>query len=370
MGLRFGAMEGVEELRSSLHIDEGFWKNKKVVVTGHTGFKGSWLCILLDRLGAQVSGYSLAPNLQPNLYDAANIKGLLASSFIGDILEASIFKSYLVDQEPEIIFHLAAQPLVRKSYEFPLQTIATNVTGTANVLQAMRDVQSISAAVMVTTDKVYENKEWVWPYREDDRLGGRDPYSASKAASELIISSYRDSFFADAGARIGSARAGNVIGGGDWSADRLFPDLVRAWQEGDTLEVRNPHAVRPWQHVLEPLSGYLVLAQKLSMSDVSAGAFNFGPKSGDAKPVGAVVNLAQRYWGRGCEADVGPASGAPHEATLLDLDISKSTAVLGFEPAWSLETAIEKTITWYKNFKISHSALELCQQDIEHYFGG
>ena len=259
-------------------LGEGFFRGKKVLLTGHTGFKGSWLVLWLHRLGARVAGVSLPPNTLPNLFSLVGIEDL-CESHLCDIRDCAALNAVIRQIEPEIVFHLAAQPLVRASYLDPVETIATNVMGTAHVLDALRGLESTRVAVMVTTDKVYREKQPPRPYRENDALGGHDPYSASKAASEIVIGSYRSAFLAEQGVAIASARAGNVIGGGDWSADRLIPDAVRAWQKGQTLEVRRPDAIRPWQHVLEPLAGYLTLAEKIWRQPALAGAYNFGPES-------------------------------------------------------------------------------------------
>ena len=348
-------------------VNPEFWQDKKVFVTGHTGFKGSWLCLLLRRLGAEVTGYSLSASTSPNLYQAASVEAFISDSVINDIRNFEVLSDSIQRADPEIIFHLAAQPLVRLSYQKPLETWSSNVMGTANLLQAIRGSKNLEAAVMVTTDKVYQNNEWVWPYRESDRLGGSDPYSASKAASELVISSFRKAFGAESSPRIATARAGNVIGGGDWSEDRLFPDLYRAWSNGSPLIIRRPEAVRPWQHVLEPLAGYLVLAEMLSKNLAAAEAYNFGPDASDARTVGSLIGAAQTAWGPGSQVEMDQASDQPHEANLLLLDTSKASSVLGLRPKWSVELAVDKTIGWYKRFAEGISADELCDTDIDHY---
>ncbi|MBC7618723.1 MAG: CDP-glucose 4,6-dehydratase, partial [Candidatus Saccharibacteria bacterium] len=272
-------------------VDVDFWRGKRVLITGHTGFKGAWLAFWLQRLGANVTGIALPAATQPSLFALLGEKPWM-NSHHGDIRDATSLKAAVHSARPEIVFHLAAQALVRASYQQPLDTFATNVMGTANLLEALRDLPSVRVAVMVTTDKVYQNREWLYPYREDDALGGHDPYSASKAASELVIASYRSSYLESAGLAVASVRAGNVIGGGDWSADRLIPDAVRAWQAKQPLVIRNPHATRPWQHVLEPLAGYLALACQLWAKPALAGAYNMGPSPHAASSVENVINLA------------------------------------------------------------------------------
>lgn len=344
----------------------GFWSGKRVFVTGHTGFKGSWLTLWLNRLGAHVTGLSLVPNTQPNLFTSAKIARVCDSHFC-DIRDERALASVLHAARPEIVFHLAAQPLVRAGYRDPLETFATNVQGTANLLQALRTSQGVRVAVMVTTDKVYRNKEWVWPYRESDELGGHDPYSASKAASELVISSYRDSFLATEGIAIATARAGNVIGGGDWSEDRLLPDAIRAWQVGATLEIRRPDAIRPWQHVLEPLSGYLSLAHALWEKPVLAGAYNFGPESADGgATVRQVIELARVAY-EGGEVRYGQTLSGPHEASMLALDVSKARSLLGISSRLSLDECVSQTVRWYRDFNAGHQAYELCVDDLSSY---
>ena len=283
---------------TSAHLDYKFWHGKRVLLTGHTGFKGGWLALWLHRLGAHVIGISLPPTTSPNLFDLAKINELCDSHFC-DIRNIEALTTLVSSAQPEVVFHLAAQPLVRHSYQKPAETFDTNVLGTAHLLDALRGLRSVKAVVMVTTDKVYRNNEWRWPYREDDILGGKDPYSASKAASEIVIASYRDSFLAEQGVAVASARAGNVIGGGDWSADRLIPDTVRSWQKSETLKIRRPNAIRPWQHVLEPLAGYLTLAEQLWKNASLAGAYNFGPPTQEVSTVRDVIELAQTAYGNG-----------------------------------------------------------------------
>lgn len=339
-----------------------FWRGKKVLLTGHTGFKGAWLALWLVQMGAKVTGISLAPSGTPNLFVLANI-AQMTDSYFEDIRDADAISSIVKKVQPEIVLHLAAQALVRPGYRDPLGTFATNVMGTANVINSLRGLDSVKAAVMVTTDKVYKNLEHIYPYRENDNLGGYDPYSASKAASEIVISSYRDSYLAEHGVAIASARAGNVIGGGDWSEDRLIPDAVRAWDANLPLSIRRPRAVRPWQHVLEPLNGYLVLAEKIYADPSLAGAFNFGPQTHEAATVQKVIELANLVYG--CGAVVwGDGDEGPHEANLLSLDISKAREVLGVAPRWNLIHTVERTMEWYQQQRNGTKAHVLCEADI------
>lgn len=325
-----------------------FWQGRRVLVTGHTGFKGSWLSLWLAEMGAQVHGLALAPTSQPNLYEAASLGSRLESTLC-DIRDFAAVARAVRAAEPELVFHLAAQSLVRRSYVEPLETYAVNVMGTAHVLEALRDVPSVRAAVIVTTDKCYENHETEAAYSEDAPLGGHDPYASSKACAEHVVSAYRRSFLAGKDVRIATARSGNVIGGGDWSDDRLIPDLVRAWSAGDKLKVRNPDAVRPWQHVLEPLYGYLLLAEKLAGSTEFSAAWNFGPADADHATVADVVRTCASHWGSDANWQALPDAG-PHEATLLKLNSSRACAQLGWHSRWPLETALHKTIEWYRRF--------------------
>ncbi len=352
-----------------------FWPGRKVFLTGHTGFKGAWLSLWLRRLGAQVTGFSLAPPTQPSLFAAAEVARGMQSVF-GDIRDLPSLRAALHAAGPEVVIHMAAQSLVRASYADPVGTYATNLLGTVHLLEAARGCPSVRAVVIVTTDKCYENREWVWPYREGDTLGGYDPYSNSKACAELATSSYRSAFFhparfAEHGVAVASARAGNVIGGGDWAADRLLPDAVRAFGAGVPLRIRNPRATRPWQHVLEPLRGYLLLAQALvEQGPACDGAWNFGPDAGAIQPVEAVIAGFQEAWhasgGRPgvWMEDAGPH---PHEAHTLALDCSKAAAGLGWRPVLSFSDAVRLTAAWYGRFLAGEAARELCLEQAEHY---
>ena len=340
-----------------------FWRHKRILVTGHSGFKGAWLTIWLYRLGAQVIGVSLPPNTDPSLFSLARIDQL-CESHICDIRDREALTALIHSVQPEIVFHLAAQPLVRTGYREPVETFVTNVIGTAHVLEALRGLDSVKSAVMITTDKVYRNQEWSWPYREIDALCGHDPYSASKAASEMVIASYRDAYLRQQGVAVASARAGNVIGGGDWSDDRLIPDAIRAWQANQTLEVRRPNAIRPWQHVLEPLAGYLILAEQICRDADKAGAYNFGPDTHSAATVRQVIELARAVNGAG-DVNYGDGTEGPHEAGWLALEIAKARTTLGYQPRWSLPESIQRSIRWYRAQHQGESALELCERDIE-----
>ncbi len=342
-----------------------FWKNKQVLITGHTGFKGAWLALWLTRMGAKVTGISLPPSTAPNLFTLANIEQVI-DSYFADIRDADAVSCIVKKAQPEIVLHLAAQALVRPGYKDPLGTYATNVMGTANVFNSIRDLNSVKVVVAVTTDKVYKNLEFNKPYLETDVLGGFDPYSASKAASEIVISSYRDSYLAEQGVAVASARAGNVIGGGDWSEDRLIPDAVRAWDANMTLEIRRPSAIRPWQHVLEPINGYLVLAEKLFADLSLAGAYNFGPPAEEAATVKTVIEMANHAYGYGSVL-WGDGTDGPHEASLLTLEVSKAREVLGVSSRWSLKESIEFTMSWYKRLRNGQSVNIICNENIEKF---
>lgn len=342
-----------------------FWLGKKVLVTGHTGFKGSWLAIMLHRLGANVSGISLEPESQENLFSSAAVESF-AESYICDISNLEATRKIVKAIQPEYIFHLAAQSLVLESYSKPISNHLTNIMGTANMLEIIREL-NIKSAVFITTDKVYKMEEWVYPYRETDALGGIDPYSASKAACEILIESYKGSFLNDLKIPIASARAGNVIGGGDWSKNRLIPDAIKQWNDGKELLIRRPNAIRPWQHVIEPLTGYLQLAQSISKNPPLSGPFNFGPNSHDAMSVEDVIKILQHDYVNGkVKFDV--ASSNFHESGLLTLDISKAKDLLNFKPKWSISSAIAYTAKWYKSYYEGQNAYELCLADIEQYF--
>lgn len=327
------------------------WHGRSVLVTGHTGFKGGWLTLWLHRLGAKVHGYALNPPTEPALFEVARVAAVLTSDMRADLADLAQLKSAFSKAQPEVVFHLAAQPLVRESYRDPLGTLTSNVMGTAHVLEAARAVDSVRAIVLVTTDKVYENREREYPYREVEPLGGHDPYSASKAAAEIVAASYRASFFdGETGhpARVATARAGNVIGGGDWAANRLVPDCLRAFAAGESVYLRFPMAVRPWQHVLEPLTGYLQLAEHLLAADGAkfAKAWNFGPDAGGDATVGEVAEATAQLWGDGARVEYPPPSEHPHEAGLLRLDSTCARNALCWEPRWSLEQALERTVAW------------------------
>ena len=348
-------------------VNANFWRHKRVLVTGHTGFKGSWLSLWLQSLGATVHGLALAPPTKPALFTEACVGEGMAST-IGDIRDFEVVRAVMAAFRPEIVIHMAAQPLVRQSYSDPVATYATNVMGTVHVLEAARHSESMRAIVNVTTDKCYENKEWIWGYREDEPMGGRDPYSNSKGCSELVTSAYRRSFFQASEIALASARAGNVIGGGDWAVDRLVPDILRAFEKGRPVTIRNPHAIRPWQHVLEPLSGYLILAEKLhgQPGQQAAEGWNFGPHDDDARPVQWIVENMVEAWGNGASWQLDGAEH-PHEASYLKLDISKSKERLGWKPSWDLATALEKIIVWHQAWLAGQNLQELCRQQIAEY---
>ena len=344
--------------------EASFWRGKRVLLTGHTGFKGAWLALWLGRLGAEVTGLALAPT-SPSLYALAGLDARVASR-IADLRDAAAVDRVVAESRPQIVFHLAAQALVRASYREPLATFATNTMGTAHLLEALRGQPEVRVAVVVTTDKVYRNREWAYPYREDDALGGHDPYSASKAAAELVAASYRSAFLHAQGVALATARAGNVIGGGDWSQDRLIPDAIRAWSSGAVLHVRRADAIRPWQHVLDPLAGYLRLAEALWHDPALAGAYNFGPRTDEAATVGDVIRLARAAYGSGEWRDeTDPA--APHEAGRLALEVAHARAALGVATRWPLAEAIFATMRWYRRQHEGASAAALCGDDLDAY---
>jgi CDP-glucose 4,6-dehydratase len=353
-------------------MEDLFWKGKSVFLTGHTGFKGGWLALWLHSMGAKVHGYALDPLTTPALLDAAGIASVLASDTRADLSDLERLTSAVSQAGPDVVFHLAAQPLVRESYKDPIGTMMTNVMGTAHLLEAARSCDSIRAVVCITTDKVYQNREWVHPYRESDRLGGHDPYSASKGASEIVAASYRSSFFNQAGghaAMVATARAGNVIGGGDWAADRLVPDCLRSFGEGRPVHLRSPDSVRPWQHVLEPLSGYLSLARKLCEESGGdfANAWNFGPDPAGDAPVGEVADKIAAIWGDSAVVTKGNSDGQPHEAGLLSLDSSRARCLLGWAGRWSLDQALEKTVAWHKAWLSGEDMNACCLSQIAEY---
>lgn len=332
------------------------YKNKRVLLTGHTGFKGSWLSLWLLNLGAKVFGYSLAPKTNPNHY---NLLELDMPELIADIRDSDALKRVFVDFKPEIIFHLAAQPLVRASYQNPVETFSVNVLGTANILEFARNSSSVQATVVITTDKCYENREWIYGYREVDRLGGHDPYSASKACTELVAKSFYQSFGPENGL-VATCRAGNVIGGGDWAEDRLIPDVARAYAKGEKVSIRNPDATRPWQHVLDPLHGYLMLGAKLLKGETRfANAWNFGPDPTGQASVGKVMQLLTKKWN--VKWTENRETNAPHETGLLSLDCAKARNQLGWRPVWNLKQALEYTAEWYRAYYNSRELITASQ---------
>ncbi len=347
-------------------MNRQFWRGKKVFMTGHTGFKGSWLALWLVDMGAEVHGYALTPPTVPNLFTVANLKAHMARSTIADVRDAEALAQALQAAKPDIVLHLAAQSLVRHSYVAPVETYSVNVMGTVNLLEALRQTPGVKAVVNVTTDKCYENREWVWSYRENEAMGGFDPYSSSKACSELVTAAYRRSFLEPAGIHLASARAGNVIGGGDWAVDRLLPDFLRALDAGQTLAIRSPLATRPWQHVLEPLSGYLMLAEKLFKEGQGfADAWNFGPEEADARSVQWIVeNLCSHVTDASWQCDSSPQ---PHEAKTLKLDSSKAKIQLGWRPRWDLQTALAMTLSWHQLWKQGSDMAKISAQQFQEY---
>lgn len=346
------------------------FKNKRILITGHTGFKGSWLCLLLHKLGADIYGYALQPPTQPSLFDEARI-GELITSYIGDIRDLDNLLAVMQQVQPEIVIHMAAQPLVRESYKIPVETYAINVMGTVNLLEACRQTPGIKAIVNVTTDKCYENREWHWGYRENEPMGGYDPYSNSKGCSELVTSAYRNSYFNPNtyhthGVALGSGRAGNVIGGGDWADDRLIPDFIRAISRGEEVKIRSPYAIRPWQHVLEPLTGYLALAAALLEGPDAAQGWNFGPEDRDAKNVEWITDTICRMWGGNARFSI-DTNPQPHEANYLKLDCSKAKAELNWAPRWDIETTLQSIVDWNKAFLAGEDMRTKTFEQIEAY---
>lgn len=358
--------------KMGLSTFDNFYRNKTVFVTGHTGFKGSWLCILLNLLGAKVYGYALLPPTNPSLYKEAKIDDIVVSN-IGDIRDLDNLKNALSQAKPDIVIHMAAQALVLDSFKQPVNTYSTNIMGTINLLEAIRQTSGIRAVVNVTTDKCYENQDWIWGYRENDPVGGFDPYSNSKACSELVTACFRNSYFnpddySKHGVAVASARAGNVIGGGDWAPNRLIPDFVRAISLGEQLKIRSPFAIRPWQHVLEPLTGYLTLAAKLVTAGPEfAEGWNFGPEDKDAKNVEWITKTICEMWGNGASysLDTNPQS---HEASYLKLDCSKAKAKLNWQPRWDIEKALKSIVEWNKIWISKGDVREACQKQIDDYF--
>lgn len=359
-------------------VEAAFWQKKQVFVTGHTGFKGSWLSIWLHAMGAKVTGYALDPPTEPSLFGLAKVDELV-TSIIADVRDPERLLREMMKAAPEIVVHMAAQPLVRDSYKIPVETYATNVMGTVHLLEAVRACPSVRAVVNVTTDKVYENREWVWAYRENEPFGGHDPYANSKGCAELVTAAYRSSYFVNQqvnsataerhGAAVATARAGNVIGGGDWANDRLVPDLIRSILAGQPVQIRNPSAIRPWQHVLEPLCGYLLLAQRLCEGGVKyAQGWNFGPSEEDARPVEWLVQRLCSAWGEGANYALDKGEH-PHEAHYLKLDCSKAHAELEWFPHWNLETAIESIVSWTKVFQLQGDLRAECLRQISMYGG-
>ncbi len=354
------------------NLFNGIYKNKRVLVTGHTGFKGSWLCLLLNKLGADVYGYALEPPTNPSLFNEAKIEELI-TSHIGDIRDYDNLLKVMNQVQPEIVIHMAAQPLVLESYKNPVETYSINVMGTVHLLEACRHTNSVKAIVNVTTDKCYENKEWHWGYRENEPMGGYDPYSNSKGCSELVTSAFRSSYFNPKeydkhGMALASARAGNVIGGGDWADDRLIPDFIRAISKGEKVKIRRPYSIRPWQHVLEPLTGYLTLASKLFTEGAKyAEGWNFGPEDSDAQNVEWITKTICELWGEGASYEV-DNNPQPHEANYLKLDCSKSKAELNWYPKWNIETTLKSIVDWNKAYLYGENIRVVTEQQIESYF--
>lgn len=350
----------------SQKINPNFWRSKRVLLTGHTGFKGSWLSLWLQSMGTSLRGIALDPPTTPALFSVAHVAEGMEHRTV-DIRDLAAVNAQMDDFKPDIVVHMAAQPLVRYSYQEPIVTYATNVMGTAHLLEAARRVGSVKAMINVTSDKCYENHEWVWGYRENDPMGGHDPYSSSKGCSELITSAYRLSFFEQAGIALASVRAGNVIGGGDWSSDRLIPDILRAFEANTPVVIRSPNSIRPWQHVLEPLSGYLMLLQALCEdSERYSGGWNFGPNDEDAKPVKWIVEQMNKNWGDDVSY-IQDNSKHPHEANYLKLDISKSKSQLGWKPIWNINQALEKISDWHKAWLAGSEMRSICEQQIAVY---
>lgn len=350
----------------NLELNPEFWRGKRVLLTGHTGFKGSWMSLWLQSMEAELQGLALNPPTVPSLFVEANVAQGMVSNIV-DIRDYDAVLKVVKSFHPEIVIHMAAQPLVRYSYKNPIETYATNVMGTVHLLEAIRQTGAAKVVVNVTTDKCYENKEWVWGYREDEPMGGYDPYSSSKGCSELVTSAYRRSYFAETGIALASARAGNVIGGGDWAEDRLVPDILRAFENNQPVVIRNPNSTRPWQHVLEPLSGYLTIAERLwSEPKAYAEGWNFGPRDEDAKPVGWIVERMASKWGDHATWHI-DAGDHPHEANYLKLDISKARQSLSWTPRWTLDIALNKIVEWHQAWLAKADVRALSLEQINQY---
>lgn len=353
----------------NLDLKEKFWSGKRVLLTGHTGFKGGWASLMLTMLGAKVHGLSLPPTSESMFYNAVAMESKISGSTYADITNYQACLDVIKQFKPDVILHMAAQALVRVSYSNPLETYMVNVMGVANVLEAARHVDSVKVIVNVTTDKCYKNNEWLWPYRENEALGGHDPYSSSKACAEIISAAYRDSFFANSGVQLATARAGNVIGGGDWSKDRLVPDVLRALDANEIISIRSPASIRPWQHVLEPISGYILLAQMLGENENKySEAWNFGPEENDCWTVGRIVSHICKHTETGSWDS--PKAVQPHEAGLLKLDSSKAKNNLGWTPRWKVGKALEKTIQWHQKFIAGEDMYDFSIAQIMEYQGG
>ena len=352
-------------VKSSVSALNHFWKGKKVLITGHTGFKGSWLSILLSQLGADISGISLLPKTEPSLFNSANLNNFL-NSYIFDLTDLSKLKKVISSIQPNVVFHLAAQPLVRQSYSNPIETINTNVIGTANLLESIRLKSDPKVALFISTDKVYKNIDSYLPFREEDKLGGHDPYSSSKAAAEIIIDSYKASFSEELPS-ISTIRAGNVIGGGDWSKDRILPDAIRSWEKGESLFLRNPKSVRPWQHVLEPIFGYVQIAQKQWNDDKLASHYNIGPSTDQFITVEELVNLAAKNFKGAKVSYLDSDDDKLFESKNLTIENAKARLKLNIKPIWTYDKAVIKTIDWHSKFIHGEKAMELCLQDINNY---
>lgn len=352
----------------SMALDPAFWRGRRVLVTGHTGFKGSWLCLWLQSMGAQVHGFALLPPTEPNVFSVAQVGEAMASSTFADIRDYQKLAAAIADVQPEIVFHLAAQPLVRYSYKQPVETYQVNVMGVVHLLEAVRTAGGVKALVNVTSDKCYDNREWPWGYREYEAMGGHDPYSSSKGCAELVTAAYRNSFLAEAGVAVATARTGNVIGGGDWALDRLLPDFFRAIDSGSSLTVRSPESIRPWQHVLEPVSGYLTLGERLYTDGAEfAESWNFGPTDEDAQTVGWIVeHLMRQNPGMTWHRDL---SSQPHEANYLKLDSSKARTRLRWKPRWRLPAALDKTLKWHRAWRDRQDMRDVTIAQIGEYLG-